>query len=203
MHFTCSGSAGILSSQINSMKVRKETKIRKRYDQVPYLPQDTTREINKNIINITNKSQEVSPFPAGDHKSAVFSLCRFSLFLIDPFLQIIQSSELAIRWIAFISQFLYPESNTHKNNSSNIIKGQLDMTQSNLVKLISYGLEVLLLSISSWNYIEIDITILSPKMVIVSILSSKRFECRKDTSQGDISFTHSKHMWILTVIKID
>ena len=28
-------------------------------------------ESNKNTINITNKSQEVSPFPVGDHKAAV------------------------------------------------------------------------------------------------------------------------------------
>ena len=31
---------------------------------------DTTWESDKNI-NITNKSQEVSPFPAGDHKAAM------------------------------------------------------------------------------------------------------------------------------------
>ena len=46
-------------------------KIRKRYNQVPQLNQDTTWESNKNTINITNKSQEVSPFPAGDHKAAM------------------------------------------------------------------------------------------------------------------------------------
>ena len=28
-------------------------------------------ESNKNAINITNKSQEVRPFPAGDHKAAM------------------------------------------------------------------------------------------------------------------------------------
>ena len=33
------------------------------------LTQDTTWESNRNAINITNKSQEVSPFPAGDHKA--------------------------------------------------------------------------------------------------------------------------------------
>ena len=44
-------------------------KIRKRYSQVPQLTQDTTWESNKNTIDITNKSPEVSPFPAGDHKA--------------------------------------------------------------------------------------------------------------------------------------
>ena len=52
------------------LKVRKAAKNRKRYNQVPHLTgQDTTWERNKNTINITNKSQEVSRFPAGDHKA--------------------------------------------------------------------------------------------------------------------------------------
>ena len=54
-------------------KVRKTAKIRKRYKQVPQLTQDTTWESNKSTINITNKSQEVSTFPAGDHKAAMNS----------------------------------------------------------------------------------------------------------------------------------
>ena len=52
-------------------KVRKTAKIRKRYNQIPNLTQDTTWENNKNTINITNKSQEASPFLAGDHKAAI------------------------------------------------------------------------------------------------------------------------------------
>ena len=52
-------------------KVRKTAKIRKRYNQEPYLTQDTTWESNKNTINITNKSQEVSPFPTSEHKAAI------------------------------------------------------------------------------------------------------------------------------------
>ena len=46
-------------------------KIRKRYNQVPHLTQDTTWERNKYTINITNRSQEDSPFPAGDHKATM------------------------------------------------------------------------------------------------------------------------------------
>ena len=53
------------------VKVRKTTKIRKRCNQVPHLTQDTTWKSNKNTINITNKSQELSPFPAGDHNAAM------------------------------------------------------------------------------------------------------------------------------------
>ena len=52
-------------------KVRKTATIRKRYNQVPHLTHNTTWESNKNTINITNKSQETSPFPAGDHKAAM------------------------------------------------------------------------------------------------------------------------------------
>ena len=56
-------------------KVRRTAKIRKQYNQAPHLTQDTTWESRSNIntINITNKSQEVSPFPAGDHKAAMNS----------------------------------------------------------------------------------------------------------------------------------
>ena len=53
------------------IKVRKTAKTRKWYNQVPHLTQDTTWESDKNEINITSKSQEVSLFPAGDHKAAI------------------------------------------------------------------------------------------------------------------------------------
>ena len=46
-------------------------KIRKRYNQVQHLTQDTTWESNKIRINIINKSKDVNPFPAGDHKAAM------------------------------------------------------------------------------------------------------------------------------------
>ena len=52
-------------------KVRKLAKIRKRYNHVPQLTQDTTRESNKNTINIPNESQKISPSPAVDHKAAM------------------------------------------------------------------------------------------------------------------------------------
>ena len=37
----------------------------------PHLTQYNTWESNKNTLNITNRSQEVCPFPAGDHKAAM------------------------------------------------------------------------------------------------------------------------------------
>ena len=43
-------------------KVRKKAKIRNRYNQAPHL----TRKVTTSQLDITNESQEVSPFPAGD-----------------------------------------------------------------------------------------------------------------------------------------
>ena len=56
--------------QLLSFKVSKEAKIRNRYNQVPHLTKDTTRE-SDTIIQYIKESQEVSHFPAGDHKAAV------------------------------------------------------------------------------------------------------------------------------------
>ena len=41
------------------------------YNHVPHLTQYTKRESYKIIISITYTSQEVNPFPAGDHKAAM------------------------------------------------------------------------------------------------------------------------------------
>ena len=45
--------------------------IRNQCNQVPHLSQDTKRESNTITKDFTNKSQEVSPFPAGEHKAAM------------------------------------------------------------------------------------------------------------------------------------
>ena len=51
-------------------KVSKGAKIRTRYNQIPHLTQDTKGKVSKSQLDTTNESQEVSPFPAGDHKRA-------------------------------------------------------------------------------------------------------------------------------------
>ena len=52
-------------------KVGKKAMIRNRYNQVPNLTQDTVLESDKNTRkHHIKESQEVSPFPAGDHKAA-------------------------------------------------------------------------------------------------------------------------------------
>ena len=48
-----------------------KAEIRNRYNQVPRLTQDTTCESDKTQENIIYESQEVSPFPAGGHKTAM------------------------------------------------------------------------------------------------------------------------------------
>ena len=50
-------------------KVSNDTKIRNRYNQVPHLTQDTNGKETNSQLDTKNKSQEVSPFPAGDHKA--------------------------------------------------------------------------------------------------------------------------------------
>ena len=55
-----------------SSKVRKKAKIRNQCNQASHLTQDTTWKSDKNIIqHHIHECQEVSPFPAGDHKAAM------------------------------------------------------------------------------------------------------------------------------------
>ena len=49
----------------------KTASVRNQYNQVPHLTQDTTWERDKSQLDITNKSKEISLFPAGDHKAAI------------------------------------------------------------------------------------------------------------------------------------
>ena len=49
-------------------KVSKSAKIRNQYNQVPHLTQDTNLKVINSQLFTTNESQEVSPFPAADHK---------------------------------------------------------------------------------------------------------------------------------------
>ena len=56
---------------IHLSKVSKGAKIRKWYKQVPHLTQDTNGKVTNSQLYTTNESQEVSPFPAGDHKAQI------------------------------------------------------------------------------------------------------------------------------------
>ena len=52
-------------------QVSKSAKIRNRYNKVPHLTQDTDWKVTNSQLDTTNKSQEVSPFQAGDHKGQI------------------------------------------------------------------------------------------------------------------------------------
>ena len=45
--------------------------MRTRYNQVPHLTMDTNGKVTNSQLDITNESQEVSPFPAGGHKTHI------------------------------------------------------------------------------------------------------------------------------------
>ena len=42
-----------------------------RYNQAPHLTQDTNGKLTTSQLDFTNESQEISPFPAGDHKTSI------------------------------------------------------------------------------------------------------------------------------------
>ena len=65
LYEVCSGSA------LFAEEVSKGEKIRNRYNQVPHLTQDTNRKVTNSQLYTTNESQEISPFPAGDHKAQI------------------------------------------------------------------------------------------------------------------------------------
>ena len=52
-------------------KVSKGAKIRNQYNQVPHLTQESIGKVTNSQLDTTNKSQEISPFPAGDHKAHI------------------------------------------------------------------------------------------------------------------------------------
>ena len=58
-------------SCLSNIKVSKDAKIRNRYNQVAHLAQDTNWKVTNSQLDTTYDSQEVSPFPAGDHKAHI------------------------------------------------------------------------------------------------------------------------------------
>ena len=61
----------MLSLPMACFQSKKDGNDQETISQVPLLTQDITWESNKTTLNITSKSQEVSPFPAGDNKAAM------------------------------------------------------------------------------------------------------------------------------------
>ena len=52
-------------------KSKKEAKIKNRHNQAPHPTQYSNGKVTTSQLDITNESQEVSPFPAGDHKASI------------------------------------------------------------------------------------------------------------------------------------
>ena len=46
-------------------------KIRNRYNQAPHMTQDANWKVTHSQLEITSEIQEVSPFPAGDHRASI------------------------------------------------------------------------------------------------------------------------------------
>ena len=65
----CMGGTGVAFTPL--FKERNWAKIRNRYNQAPHLNQDTNGKVTTSQTYITNVSQEVRPFPAGDHKASI------------------------------------------------------------------------------------------------------------------------------------
>ena len=53
------------------IKVRKRAMFRDRYNQALHLTQDTNGKVTTSQLDITNESQKVSLFSAGDHKASI------------------------------------------------------------------------------------------------------------------------------------
>ena len=60
-----------ISLEMDICKVSKGPKIRNRYNQVPHLTKDTNGKVTNSQLDTTIESQEVSFFPAGDHKAHI------------------------------------------------------------------------------------------------------------------------------------
>ena len=56
---------------LGQYEVSKGAKIRNGYNQVPHLTQDTNGKVTNSQLDISNESQEVSSFQAGDHKALI------------------------------------------------------------------------------------------------------------------------------------
>ena len=61
-----------INDLLDNIRIIKGAKIGNRYNQVPHLTQDTNGKVTNSQLDTTNQSQEVSPFPAGDHKAYIY-----------------------------------------------------------------------------------------------------------------------------------
>ena len=67
MSQTCNHNTAVIMARM-LLKVRKRAKIRTRNNQVPHY---TNGKVTTSQLDITNESQEVRLFPAGNHKASI------------------------------------------------------------------------------------------------------------------------------------
>ena len=86
-------------ASFNTVKISKGVKIRNRYNQVPHLTRYTNGKVTNSKLDTTNESQEVSPFPAGDHKAHINrSAQRHSKHKIEKKHKKIHNESPALEW---------------------------------------------------------------------------------------------------------
>ena len=73
------------------IKESKDATIRNRYHQVSHLTQDTNGKVTNSQFDTTNESQEVSPFPAGDHKAHINRRTEKQIQILNIKLRIMDS----------------------------------------------------------------------------------------------------------------
>ena len=60
--------------------------IRNRYNQAPHLTQDLNGKMTTSQLDITNESQEVSPFPEGESQFSFYSILKGELTEIKTYI---------------------------------------------------------------------------------------------------------------------
>ena len=85
-------------------RVSQRTTIGNRYNKVPHLTQDTNGKVTNSQLYTTNESQEVSPFPADDHKAQINRRAqRHSKHKTEKILKIHKRSTTSVRSVKYLT----------------------------------------------------------------------------------------------------
>ena len=88
------------------LKVRQRANIRDRYNQVPHLTKVTNGKVTNSQLDITNESQEVSPFPAGDQKAPIHRCAGKQNKHKTEITRMIHKRSTALEWLVKIRTHL-------------------------------------------------------------------------------------------------
>ena len=95
--------------ETQTRKLSNGAKTRNRYNHLPHLTQDTNGKVTHSQLDTTNESQEVSPFPAGDHNAHMSRDMRFpTMWYLRPakaqtslHIHPVWSEPLLVAWIFY------------------------------------------------------------------------------------------------------